>query len=130
MLLGSPLVAIGGCEAVSTKRELSRATRTRGTVVENRLVVDVRDGVEEHAYRPVVEFRDASGRRQRFTDAVASLPPDYSTGQTVDIAFDARAPHPGRIVSWKRLWLVPSLLSAVGLMPSLVCAILFRRLSR
>jgi len=130
LLLGSPFVAIGGCEAVGTSRELARSVRTRGTVVSNRLVVDQRDGVEEHAYQPVVEFSDGAGHAQRFTDAAASLPPDYAPGQVVDIAFDAQAPNRARIVSWKRLWLVPTLLIAVGLLPGVVCAIILRRLAR
>jgi hypothetical protein len=129
MLVGSPFVLIAGCEALETTRELTRSVRARGTVVENRLVIDHRDGVEEHAYQPVVEFRDTSGRPHRFTDPAGSLPPDYSSGETVPIAFDATDPSHARIVSWKRLWLVPTLLAVVGMLPTAVCLIIFRRLS-
>ncbi len=130
MLLGSPFAAIGAYEGVRTSQELTRSVRTTGTVVENRLTVDRRDGVEEHAYQPVVEFHDGSGQRRRFTDPVASLPPDYATGTALEIAFDPRDPTQARIVSWKRLWLVPTLLLAVGALPALVCLLVLRRTSR
>lgn len=129
-LMGCPFVLIAGCEALETSQELTRSVQARGTVVENRLVVDQHDGVEEHAYQPVVEFHDTSGRARRFTDPAASLPPDYYRGETVPIAFVAADPSRARIVSWKRLWLVPTLLAVVGVLPSAVCWIIFRRLSQ
>lgn len=130
MLLGSPFLVIGGCEALETRSELARSVRGRGTIAENRLVVDQRDGVEEHAYQPVVQFRDAAGHVHRFTDAAASLPPDYAVGETVEVAFEPRDPAHARIVSWKRLWLVPTLFGVVGVLPTLSCALILRRLSR
>jgi hypothetical protein len=130
MLLGAPFVAIGGCEAIGTERELRRSARAVGVVVGNRLVVDQHDGVEEHAFQPTVEFRDTAGGVRRFTDPAASLPPDYAVGEAVAVAFDEREPAHARIVSWKRLWLVPTLLTSIGLLPSLVCWVVFRRLSR
>src|SRR5262245_40294525 len=104
LLVGSPFVAIGGCEAVETAGQLERSVRTRGTVVDNHLVVDHRDGLEERAYQPVVEFRDAAGRVRRFSDPAGSLPPDHAVGETVEVFFDAQDPSKARLASWKRLW--------------------------
>ena len=130
LLIGSPFIAIGGCEAIETASTLERSVRTRGTVVDNRLVVDHRDGLEERSYQPVVEFRDAAGRVRRFSDPAGSLPPDYAVGEAVDVAFEASDPSKARLTSWKRLWLVPVLLVAVGLLPALVCWLVFTAISR
>jgi len=129
LLVGSPFVAIGGWEAAQTSAELRRSVRVQGRVVENRLLTDHRDGLEEHAYVPVIEFQDASGRKRRFTDPAGSLPPDYAVGDLVEVSFNPGDPTHPRIASWKRLWLVPTLLVTVGLLPALVCAAIFRRLS-
>jgi len=130
VLLGSPFVALGGYEAVQTSKDLSRSVRTRGMVVQNQLIVDQRDGIEEQAYQPVVEFRDGAGQIRRFTDPAGSLPPDYARGEVIEMAFDPRDPTHARILSWKRLWLVPALLVGVGALPSLVCLLLLRRITR
>lgn len=130
LLVGLPFSGIGACEAIKTARELEHGLRAQGTVVENRLVSDQRDGIDEHAYVPVVEFRNARGELARFTDENGSLPPDYAVGEHVEVAFDPNAPSHARITSWKRLWLVPTLLIVVGLLPATVCAIVLRRISR
>jgi len=130
LLLGSPFVAVGGYEALQTRQELARSVRAQGTVVQNRLIVDQRDGVEEHAYQPVVEFRDGAGHIRRFTDAAGSLPPDYTPGTQVEIAFEPRDPERARILSWKRLWLAPALLIGVGALPGIVFLLVLRSLSR
>ncbi len=130
LLLGSPFVLIGACEAVETSAELRRSLRAQGTVVDNRLVIDHRDGFEEQAYQPVVEYRDADGRLRRFSDPAGSLPPDHAVGEAVEVAFDPHDPAKARLTSWKRLWLVPTLLVSVGLLPALVCALIFRAISR
>jgi hypothetical protein len=130
LLFGSPFVAVGACEAVKTSNELAAQVRTEGTVVDNRLVTDRRDGNDEHAYLPVVEYVDGSGKAARFTDPVGSLPADYAVGERVPIAVDPRDASRSRITSWKRLWLAPTIFVAAGLLPVLVCAVVFWRISR
>jgi hypothetical protein len=130
LLIGSPFAAIGGWEAMNTSRELRRAVRAWGTVVENRLVTDHHDGLEERAYVPIVQFVDTTGRARRFTDPAGSLPPDYAVGERVEIAFNPENPGQARVTSWKRLWLVPTLLISVGLLPAAIAAAIFRCISR
>lgn len=129
-LVCSPFIGMGVYEAAQTSSELRRDQRTYGTVVDNRLVTDHRDGVEEHAYVPVVEFRDNAGKTVRFTDPAGSLPPDYAVGERVELAFDSANPNRARITSWKRLWLVPTIFVVVGLLPPAVCALVLWRISR
>lgn len=130
LFVGSPFAAIGGWEALKTASELRRDIRCYGRVVENRVVTDQRDGLQEHAYVPVVEFLDTKGGKRRFTDPAGSLPPDYAVGESVEIAFDPSDPARARITSWKRLWFVPALLVTVGLLPASVRLPLVRRPSR
>jgi hypothetical protein len=129
-LVSSPFAAIGVYEAVQTSSELERGVRAQGTVVENRLVSEQREGNEEHAYLPVVEYRDQGGNAVRFTDGAGSLPPDYAVGERVELSFDPTNPSRARIVSWKRSWLVPTILIVAGLLPSTVCALIFWRIAR
>lgn len=128
--LGSPFVIIGASEAVSTSRDLAERARADGIVVGNRLTTDHRDGNDEHAYLPEVEFHDESGHAIRFTDGVCSLPPDYAIGERLQIAYDRAAPTHARILSWKRLWLAPAIFIAAGLMPGVIVAIVLWRVSR
>ena len=51
LLLGSPFLVLGGCEAMITAEQLRRSVRTQGTVIDNRLVLTHRDGFEEQAGR-------------------------------------------------------------------------------
>jgi len=128
--LGSPFAIIGASEIAGTARELSTSVRTDGTVVDNRLTSDRRDGIDEHAYVPELEFHDASGRVIRFTDGVGSLPPDYAIGERVPIAYQRSQPSRARIVSWKRLWLAATIFLVAGLLPGVIVAIVLRRVSR
>jgi hypothetical protein len=56
----------------------------------------------------------------RFTDDVGSLPPDYEEGASVNAIYNPANVREARIKSWRRLWLAPTLLCFVGLLPILV----------
>jgi hypothetical protein len=129
-LTTSPFVAIGAHEAYQTNAQLRESVRLPGTVVANRLVVDQRDGLEEHAYQPEVTFQSPDGATHRFTDGAASLPPDYALGEQVTVLYAAAQPKKTRIVSWKRLWLVPTLFVTVGLLPGVIAWLVMRRVAR
>lgn len=129
-LLSSPFVAIGAHEAYETNAQLRESVRLPGTVVANRLVVDHRDGLEEHAYQPEVSFQSPDGARHRFTDGAGSLPPDYAIGEPVTVLYAAAQPQKARIASWKRLWLVPTLFVGVGLLPGVVVWFVMRRIAQ
>jgi len=129
-LVTSPFVAIGAYEAYETKAQLRESQRLVGKVVANRLVIDQRDGLEEQAYRPEVTFTSADGAVHRFTDAAASLPPDYAIGETVPVLYAPGSPEKSRIASWKRLWLVPTLFVGVGLLPGAVAWLVMWRIGR
>ena len=89
---------------------------TRGTVVEN-MTVAFASGA---SYAPVVDFRTLEGETVRFADGVGSIPPDYEVGAEVKVLYDPEDVHSARGASWKRLWLAPTILTCVGLVPILL----------
>jgi len=129
-LITSPFTAIGAYEAYQTHAQLREGQRLPGTVIANRLVTDRRDGVEEQAYQPEVSFRSPDGAIHHFTDPAASLPADYAVGDAVTVLYATTQPQSARIASWKRLWLVPTLLIAVGLLPGAIIWVVLLRVSR
>lgn len=129
-LLTSPFAILGVLEVYHTASELRAGERTDGTVVTNRLTVDHRDGVEEHAYVPEVSFRSRDGSTHRFTDGAGSMPPDYTPGERVEVTYRASDPERARILSWKRLWLAPTIFVLVGLLPGCVAWLVLSRISR
>ena len=129
-LITSPFSAIGAYEAYQTQAELRQSQRLPGTVMANRLITDHRDGLEERAYQPEVSFRSPDGIIHHFTDPAASLPPDCAIGAPVTVLYAVAQPQKARIASWKRLWLVPSLLMVVGLLPGAIAGLVMWRVSR
>jgi len=129
-LITSPFTAIGAYEAYQTRTQLGASERLPGSVIGNRLVTDHRDGLEERAYQPEVSFRTPDGTIHHFTDPAASLPPDYAVGDSVTVLYAAAEPQKARIASWKRLWLVPTLLIVVGLLPGAIAWLVMSRIAR
>lgn len=129
-LLCSPFWLIGLWEAHAVREQLERGQQVPGTVVGNRQTVDHRDGIEEHAFHPEVRFRALDGSERRFTDGVGSLPPDFTIGEGVVVLYAPAHPSTARIVTWKRLWLAPTLFIGVGLLPGLVAWLVLARVAR
>jgi hypothetical protein len=120
LVVGAPFVLVGAYEAAQTQGLLSRWMQTDGTVVDNSYATTQDGTAISGAYYPVVEFTTASGERVRFTDGIGSLPPDYAVAARVRVLYDPADPRQARLVSWKRLWFVPSLFAVIGLLPSVV----------
>ena len=117
LLFGAPFAGVGLYEAAEVQRDLSRAARAQGTVVDNAYQTTFDGTHQTGAYYPVVEFAAAEGQTVRFTDGVGSLPPDYTVGAPVTVFYDPSDPRTARLASWKRLWFAPTLLVVVGLLP-------------
>ena len=128
--IGAPFSMIGLWEGYQTYSQLRRSERAAGTVTVNHLLVDRRDGNDEQAYRPEISFQTARGELVHFTDAAGSLPAEYAVGAKVEVAYEPDAPEHARLLSWKRLWLVPSVLTLAGLLPALIAGALLVKLSR
>lgn len=111
VFISLPFLGLGVKEVVGVKKMQSEQIRTRGTVVDNLWQAFASGGA---AYVPKVEFVTAGGELVIFTDGTGSIPPDYEPGDQVELLYDPDSPRDARIVTWKRLWLVPTILISVG----------------
>src|SRR5215213_4449889 len=120
---GLPFLGIGLTEAYHNI-EMSRLfTQTKGTIVQNTYSATNDSGNVSGAYFPVIEFTDANDKKVRFTEGIGSLPPDFEIGERVDLFYNPQNTKEARIITWKRLWLVPTILSFVGLLPVIISLI-------
>lgn len=117
-LVGAPFFLIGLSETLSVHQQLSSWILTRGIVVENSYQSSEIDGQTSGAYLPVVEYVPPSGSSPvRFIDSAGTLPPEYEIGAQVEVMANPTDAHDARINSWTRLWLIPTILMAVGVLP-------------
>jgi hypothetical protein len=122
LVVGIPFLLIGLSEGYKSLRLERRWVSTRGTVVDNHWQAFAQGGA---AFVPVVDFQTLEGETVRFTDGIGSIPPDYEVGSEVRVLYDPDDIHSARVVSWKRLWLAPTLITSVGLLPVLIaCAVM------
>jgi len=125
---GLPFLRTGLYEAYRENREIENFAHISGTVVGNSYATVFDNGNVSGAYLPVIEFVLPDERKIRFTDQVGSFPPDYEVGASLEIIYNSENPSDARINSWKRLWLVPIILIAVGSLPFIAGVIITRRL--
>ena len=116
IVVGAPFLLIGLSEAYKTVQLERSSISARGTVVDN-MTVAFASGA---SYAPVVDFQSLEAGAVRFTDGVGTIPPDYEVGTEVKVLYDPDDVHSARVASWKRLWLAPTLITTVGLLPILV----------
>ena len=119
LVVGAPFLLIGLSEVYRVVQLERSWVSTHGTVVDN-VVVARATGA---SYTPVVDFRTMEAGMVRFTDGVGTIPPDYEVGAEVKVLYDPDDVHSARVVSWKRLWLGPTLLIGAGLLPVLIAAV-------
>jgi len=102
--------------------------RAPGTVIE---MIGSRDSDGGHTYKPVVEFRDAAGRRHVFTSNVSSSPPQHSVGESVEVIYAPDSPDEAVIDSFVDRFLLPLILGGLGtLFAAIGFGVLFARLRR
>lgn len=113
-----PFLLIGLSEVYGVVQQERNWISAPGTVVDNVMIARATGA----AYSPVVEFRTMEGETVRFTDDVGTVPPDYEVGAKVKVLYDPDDVHNAQLVSWKRLWVGPTLLIGGGLLPVLIAA--------
>jgi hypothetical protein len=96
LLIGAaiPLV-IGIVLTIRTYGFTSSAERTQGEVV-------AMEGTDAKA--PVVSFKDRRGIEHQIISSVASSPPSFAVGETVEVLYDPANPDEARIDSFFQLW--------------------------
>lgn len=110
--LGAVLLVAGLVVFFRTRRFLATAAATEGTVVGYQ---QRRSSKGRVSYRPIVRFTTTTGSAEEFTDSVSSNPAPYHEGAVVPVRYDANNPGNARLDSGFRLWLLPALLSGIGL---------------
>jgi hypothetical protein len=120
VLTSCPFLGIGLYETITTRRQVETYVRVSGTVVDNSYSPSDSSDSTSGAYYPVVEFKPKDGRPVRFTDQIGSLPPDYEIGDTVEVIYNPQDRNEARVVSWTRLWLVPTIFITVGSLPGMI----------
>lgn len=116
LVVGAPFLLIGLSEAYKTVQLERSWVSTRGAVVNNTIVAFATGA----SYAPVVEFCTPEGKTVRFVDGVGTIPPDYEVGVEVKVLYDPDDVHSARVASWKRLWLGPTIITTVSLLPVLI----------
>jgi hypothetical protein len=66
-----------------------------------------------YTYQAVVRFRHGT-EQTLFYDSVATSPPAYHVGQTVEVLYLESDPNDARIASFMSLWFVPLIFGGIG----------------
>lgn len=80
-------------------------------------------GKQGTLWAPHIGFRDARGEWFEFTSSIASSPPRYKPGERIWVRYSADNPRQATIDSFVFRWLVPLLLTPMGLVFSLIGAL-------
>ncbi|MDH4207497.1 MAG: DUF3592 domain-containing protein [Anaerolineae bacterium] len=119
LVVCTPFLLIGLSEVYKVLQMERSWVSAPGTVVNNTIVAFATGA----SYAPVVEFRTMEGKTVRFVDSVGTIPPDYEVGTEVKVLYDPEDVHSARVVSWTRLWLGPTILTAAGVLPMLIAGL-------
>ena len=124
--LGVLFVAGAGWFYLSDQSFAAAGAHAQGTVLE---MVGSRDSDGDYSYKPVVEFRDAEGRRHVFTSNVSSSPPQHATGESVDVIYSPASPDEAVIDSFFDRFLLPLIFGGLGaVLAAIGFTVLFARL--
>ena len=130
IFLGSLLVC------AHTASYIGRAARAQGTVTalvrrQNTADTNTNGSISNgppftYSWQAVVRFRH-DGQQTEFDDSVATNPPAYHVGETVNVLYLESNPFDARIYSFTSLWLVPMIFGGIGILLLVVaCAMFFR----
>ena len=111
-LVGLLLAAIGIFIWIRTQAFLSTAQETKGTVIRMVSSSSSEGGI---SYAPVFKFTTIQGQVIEVEEKISSNPPQFQTGQVIDILYDPQDPNRARVKKWFNLYFVPLLLGGMGL---------------
>ena len=111
-LVGGILVLIGFVILMRTRSFMASAQQTKGTVI--RMVSS--SGSDGISYAPVFQFKSINGATIEVAEKLYSNPPQFKTGQEVDILYDPQDPQHARVNKGFNLYFTPALLGGMGLL--------------
>ena len=109
-IIGAVLLVIAGLLASREHRWLRAAQFTEGKVVES---IATRGSKGKRTYKPRVEFTGRDGVVHSFVRSYSSSPADFSVGEKVTVAYDAK--YEGRIVTFGQRFGFVVMFGALGL---------------
>ncbi len=117
-VVGAVLLVVGVRNFVRTRRFVSQASSTTGTVTD----VNTRtsrshtsSGPRVSTYRyPVVRFQTQDGRSVEFESETGTNTFSQRPGEQVEVLYDPLRPEQARIKSFMMLWFGPLIFSVVG----------------
>jgi hypothetical protein len=115
-LVGGLLVVVGLFFFIRTRNFLGKAHEAKGTVIEMAYRQNSSaDSNSGGGYVPVYQFETEDKQRIVKQDGLATNPPRYQVGQTIDILYDPENPEKAHVNRWMNLYFVPALLGGLGL---------------
>ena len=110
--VGLLLAAIGIFIWIRTQAFLSTAQETKGTVIRMVSSSSSEGGI---SYAPVFKFTTIQGQVIEVEEKISSNPPQFQTGQVIDILYDPQDPNRARVKKWFNLYLSHCFSEAWGL---------------
>jgi RNase P/RNase MRP subunit p29 len=123
---GILLLTGGFLLALRQRDRLLRWSTAEGAVVEQlpvrqtgeTLRIRTAEGVRlvpKRLYRPVIEYKDAAGRKVRFKGSLFTRPMQYQVGRSVKVRYDPGNPTQAMVESKIEIWFYPGMLVGFGL---------------
>jgi hypothetical protein len=112
-LLGLPFLALGLYQTAGTAAFVLHAERA-----EARFAGAVSRVGGNHGgtfLYPAFEFITRSGQSVRFTSSSGSTDQPYADGERVSVLYDPDHPEHARLGSFSTVWLIPTVLDAIGI---------------
>ena len=113
LAVAAVMLALGFFFLARTRRFLRTALDATGTIVD---LVESSGSEGGTVYQAVVEFQTADGRSVRWQETMASNPPAGEPGHDVAMKYDPADPSKARIAKATRMWFMPVLFGALGLL--------------
>ncbi|SEA43109.1 DUF3592 domain-containing protein [Microbulbifer marinus] len=108
LLMGMAMLAGAANEWRQTRAMLDSADRVQGEVI------DMARSPGSTTYAPHVRFTARSGAEYEFTSSTSSNPPEFSSGDIVEVLYDPASPEDAIINSFMQLWFGALLLGGMG----------------
>ncbi|MEM1132634.1 MAG: DUF3592 domain-containing protein [Pseudomonadota bacterium] len=109
--IGLVFLAIGAGLFISDQQFANDAARTTGSIIE---INRYNDSEGKTMYRPLVSFRDETGKEHQFTGSVSSSSPTFSIGEQVEVIYDRDAPAEAIIDTFLQRFFLPLVFGGMG----------------
>jgi hypothetical protein len=109
--VGVVLLVIGAVLLVRTVQFVTTAEHATGTVID---LSRETDSEGEALFYPVVRFSTADGEEIEFKSSTGSSPPSHSTGDSVEVLYDADDPNDARLSGFLDVWIEPAIFLFIG----------------